>query len=77
MALLITLALMVCPEGPCESVRVGCWEYLTADCSIDVFYRWDALEIGDRPAHCDGPGCLPLEWEACDLVRRVATDCEC
>ena len=61
----------------CVFVVVGCFEYTTAECSQDVFFAWEPIPCGDRPAHCDEGGCLPLEWEDVDVRRRILDDCAC
>lgn len=70
------LSLAGCADG-CDSVRVGCWEYLTAECATDVFLCWSDVPEGERPAHCVEPECLPIEWGECEVVRRLSPDCEC
>jgi len=65
-----------CADG-CESVRVGCYEYLSAECAADVFLCWSEIPYGERPAHCVGDECLPVEWAECEVVRRLSPDCEC
>ena len=77
MALLVAaLALAGCADG-CESVQVGCWEYLTAECATDVFVCWSDIPMGERPAHCVDAEYLPVEWTECEVVRRLSSDCEC
>jgi len=77
MALLVAaLALAGCADG-CESVQVGCWEYLTTECAQDVFYCWSDVPPGERPAHCGEDECLPIKWVECSIVRRLSPDCEC
>ena len=70
------LAFAGCADG-CESVRVGCYEYLSAECAADVFLCWSEIPYGERPAHCVGDECLPVEWAECEVVRRLSPDCEC
>ena len=65
------LAFAGCADG-CESVRVGCWEYLSAECAADVFLCWSEIPYGERPAHCVGDECLPVEWAECEVVRRLS-----
>ena len=55
----------------CAPIRAGQWEYLSAACAQDVFYRWYDIPEGQRPAHCDeSADCLPMAWAECPVVRR-------
>ena len=60
----------------CLFAVVGCYEYTTEDCARDVFYLWSDIELGERPAYCDEPECLPLSWESEAIVRRQL-ECTC
>lgn len=61
----------------CVFVVVGCFEYAPTDCTEDVFFAWEPVPCGEMPAHCDGEGCLPLEWEDVDVRRRFLEGCAC
>ena len=61
----------------CVFVVLGCYEYAPADCTNDVFFAWESIPCGARPAYCSGDDCLPLEWAWVDVRRRMLVDCSC
>ena len=61
----------------CLFVVVGCHEYATTECAADSFYAWEPVPFGQLPARCENDECLPMDWEACEVVRRVLEDCAC
>lgn len=61
----------------CVFVVIGCFEYTTAECAEDVFFAWEQIPCGDRPALCEDGDCLPIEWEGADVRRRILVDCSC